>query len=444
MLVRELLWARYLDEDKVFQEKIGEIQETVYKYIHLNNLLIKNNSNKKEGKVTDWLVGVASCEIEKKLSPAPIREALINYVYRILKEKVSIEGEKSQKNRDIQVYIAVHRAFAESDDPIIRFHLFLTYFPKWMENKKANIDQVVVEFASIYKEIESYLNYPLAGSLRRGLKREMAPFFVIRDLALEEEDEFGEIVSDLDRLEGTAKKVLKKRYRQTRTKLRRAATRSIIYIFLTKMLFALILEIPFDLLIGKTNLAAIGINTFFPPLLMFSVTASIRVPGEDNTKKVIGKIKEYFYQSNSSRTIIKISQQQDKSKRATIFNFIYLLMFIIIFGLIIWFLNYLKFNIVSQGIFLFFVCVVFFFGYRVRLITKDYVIQEKEGALTSFTDFLFLPILRVGQILSAELAQINFLIFVFDFVIEAPFKAFFEILEEWFKFIRIKKEEITV
>ena len=88
--------------------------------------------------------------------------------------------------------------------------------------------------------------------------------------------------------------------------------------------------------------------------------------------------------------------------------------------------------------------MVFFFGYRVRLITKDYVIQEKEGALTSFTDFLFLPILRVGQILSAELAQINFLIFVFDFVIEAPFKAFFEILEEWFKFIRIKKEEITV
>jgi hypothetical protein len=272
----------------------------------------------------------------------------------------------------------------------------------------------------------------------------MAPFLVLRDLANEQSDEFKEIIEEPVKLEEAAKKILKKRYRQTKTKLRRAATRSIIYIFLTKMLFALILEIPFDLIIGKTNFAAIGINLIFPPSLMFFQTASIRVPGEDNTKKVISKMKEYCYSQNSSKTKVVISLHKEKSKLAAVFNFIYLLMFIIIFGVIIWFLNYLNFNIVSQGIFLFFICVVFFFGYRVRLITKDYVIQEKEGALTSFTDFLFLPILKVGQILSAELAQINFLIFVFDFIIEAPFKAFFEILEEWFKFIRMKKEEITV
>lgn len=177
---------------------------------------------------------------------------------------------------------------------------------------------------------------------------------------------------------------------------------------------------------------------------MFMETVSIRVPGEDNTKRVISKIKEYCFQNDSPKTKIEIGRQSEKSKLSTVFNSIYLLTFILIFGLIVWLLNKLQFNFVSQGIFLFFVCVVFFFAHRVRLITKDYVYQEKERALTPLADFVSLPILRVGQILSAELAQINFLIFVFDFIIEAPFKAFFEIIEDWFKFIRAKKEEITV
>jgi len=444
LLVRELLWARYLDEDKVSQEKIDEIQETVYKYISLRNLLLQKNPEQNEGKITDWLVGIASCEIEKKLSPAPIREALTNYVYQTLKQRFSIVGEDSKKMSDIQSYIGVHRAFAENDDPIIRFHLFLTFFPDWMEAKKSDVNSLIPRFNSVYQEIENYLNYPLAKQIRRTFKGEMAPFFVIRDLVNEQPEDFKEIISDPTKLEGAAKKILKKRYQQTRTKLRRAATRSIIYIFLTKMLFALILEVPFDFIIGKTNYTAIAINTFFPPLLMFMETVSIRVPGEDNTKRVIAKIKEYCFEASSSKTELKIKNQSEKSKLSTIFNSLYLLTFVFIFGLIVWLLNRLHFNFVSQGIFLFFVCVVFFFAHRVRLITKDYVYQEKERALTPFADFVSLPILRVGQVLSAELAQINFLIFVFDFIIEAPFKAFFEIIEDWFKFIRIKKEEITV
>jgi hypothetical protein len=443
LLVRELLWARYLDEEKMTEEKINEIQATVDKYISLKNLLLKNSS-RDESKINDWLVGIASCEIEKKLAPAPIREALINFVYHTLRDRLSLPGETSKKNRDIQAYLAVHRTFAESDDPILRLHLFLTYFPDWMGAEKTDLNTVVHKFNPIYQEIENYLNYPLAKQIKRAFKAEMAPFLVIRDLANEQPENFKEIVSHSEKLEEAAKKILKKRYQQTSTKLRRAATRSIIYIFLTKMLVALLLEVPFDLIFGKTNYTAIIINTFFPPLLMFTETASIRVPGEDNTKRVIAKIKEYCFQTNTPKTLIEVKRSSEKSKLSTFFNSFYLFTFILIFGLIIWLLNRLHFNFVSQGIFLFFVCVVFFFAHRVRLITKDYVYQERESALTPLADLVSLPILRVGQILSAELAQINFLIFVFDFIIEAPFKAFFEIIEDWFKFIRLKKEEITV
>jgi hypothetical protein len=53
-----------------------------------------------------------------------------------------------------------------------------------------------------------------------------------------------------------------------------------------------------------------------------------------------------------------------------------------------------------------------------------------------------MPILSIGKFLSQEIARLNFFIFIFDFLIEAPFKFIFEIIEEWISFVRKRKEEI--
>jgi len=88
--------------------------------------------------------------------------------------------------------------------------------------------------------------------------------------------------------------------------------------------------------------------------------------------------------------------------------------------------------------------LVTFFAYRVIQITQEYQIVQQEGFFTTLTDLFFLPIIRVGQWLSGEVLQrFNFLIFIFDFIIEMPFKAIVEVLEEWVHFVRIKKEEIV-
>ena len=103
----------------------------------------------------------------------------------------------------------------------------------------------------------------------------------------------------------------------------------------------------------------------------------------------------------------------------------------------------LHFNIVSQGIFIFFVALVVFFAYRIRQSTKDYEILNRQGALEPVFDFLFLPILRAGHMLSREIARLNVLLFFFDFILEAPLKVIFEVVEEWIRFVRVKKEEIV-
>jgi hypothetical protein len=69
--------------------------------------------------------------------------------------------------------------------------------------------------------------------------------------------------------------------------------------------------------------------------------------------------------------------------------------------------------------------------------------NEKESFARPFIDFFFMPVLSLGKLLSTSLSRINFLTFIFDVLIEAPFKLIIEVVEEWISFVRNKREEIT-
>ena len=92
---------------------------------------------------------------------------------------------------------------------------------------------------------------------------------------------------------------------------------------------------------------------------------------------------------------------------------------------------------------MFFVTLVSFFAYRIRVSAKEYEMTDRDGFFGPLVDFFFLPVLRVGHWLSGEIAKINIFIFLFDFILEAPLKVIFEVAEEWIRFIRTKKEEIV-
>jgi len=442
-LIRELLWARYLENNHVPVRKEAEVQKIIDKYVVFKDAVLRLEAVKEKAMVSQWILGVESCEIEECLKPSPVREALNSFVFRILKERIVIPEENDPKTHDIQIYLATQRSFASSDDAILRFRLFISFIPEWLNLPKDQMANIVSKFLSVYEDIEHQLNHSLSDRLRRYVNKEVAPFNVIRDLANEFPQDFANILNDDVLLEKKVRLILLKRYQETASRLQRAAVRSIVYIFLTKMVLAFIVEMPYDYLTKNTNYLALIINTLFPPALMFAVTSAIHIPGEENTVKILGKIKEYLYQGSVNKTVIEVEAPSKKPLLTMFFTLVYLFTYLLMFGGTIYLLRQLHFNIVSQGIFLFFLSIVSFFGYRVRLLTKDYEYAERERAFSPVVDFLFLPILRVGQWLSKELQQINVLIFIFDFIIEAPFKAFFYVIEEWIGFVKAKREEIT-
>ena len=209
------------------------------------------------------------------------------------------------------------------------------------------------------------------------------------------------------------------------------------------MLLALCLEIPVDYYILKqVNPLAIGVNIAFPPLYMFFLALSISMPLEKNANRIWAGIKGIVY-TNEKRLVYKIRPNSRSFPKQLVLTTVYSVITAVIFLAIIFGLMKLGFSVVSALIFILFLCLVSFFGMRIRRSSRELIIyRQKEPVLMSVVDFFFLPIINVGRWLSFKFSRLNVFVFFFDFIIEAPLKIFIQVLEEWFSFLREKKEEI--
>lgn len=447
-LIKEMLWARYLENNTIPEEKIAEIQETIDKYAYLRNEFTVGRPSKEQKELTTWILDVVSCEIEERLCPDPRREAFTNYVYQILRPSITLADPSV--NSDVQIYIAVERAFAKSDDPLIRYHLLRLLLPELITGDWTTAEKLLPKFSEIYKQIERDITYEKGDVLRRFVKKQGAPFLILRDLFETYTKEIKSILTSEERLKFKVDEMCRRRYQETQSKLRRAGVRSFIYIVLTKVVFAVGLEVPYDLhLYNQIAYLPVAINVLFPPTFMIAIILSTSVPGNDNTKRILSRVRQIVSENpdveDPDRAKVTLGRKikVQSGAMSLAFSVIYLLGFLASFGFIVYILSLLEFNVVSQGVFIVFLTLVTFFGYRIRQISKEYLVEARDGVLSPVVDFFMLPLLRVGQWLSGEIAKINIIIFFFDFIIEAPFKAIFEVIEEWIHFVRIKKEEMV-
>ena len=436
LLIQELIWARYLKDDFVPVSKVDDVEKIIDKYRVTLNLT-------KDRVLSEWLLDLVGCEIEENLVFNPYPQLLINFVAQSLQPRIKIADVEDERTKDIQVYIATERGFAKNSEIFITYHLIKALLPEWFGKNPSEVKELFLRLLETKKEIDRDLQYPLAPDIKTQIIKMAPPFNVIREMVIRDPKTFTGNVGSKDAFDAAAKEILEVLYAENRGKLMRASTRSIVYIFLTKMVFGLALELPFDLFVGRTYYVALIINSLFPPTLMFLLNTGIKIPDGENTRRILERIDEYIYEEKVPRVIEVGRRQKAKSVFERIFLVIYSFLFVGIFVFIVWGLNLLHFSPVSQAIFLFFLCVVSFFAFRVKSISRDYVYrEEKSGFLSSLVDFLFLPVVKVGQWLSIQISRLNVLGFIFDFIIEAPLKAFLEVIEEWVRFVRAKKEEI--
>lgn len=462
-LLTELIRAGYLPNNSIPESKIGQIALTIEKYAkfknscfgrlspvdHLKNGRINraNEEMKERSELVNWTISIMASDIEESLGRDKVKQAVVSGMNDYLSRTIELPSDLPYQNDlKIQIYLGIYRNYLKFDNEMLSFILFKYFNSNWDNPDENTILEMGKNISALRKAITEQLNHPIKKQLDKIINR-YTVFYATLAEVIEKNPSgvYDAIKNDPKSFPKSIKFACEQKYVVIRSKLWWAAVNSIIYIFLTKSIFVLILEVPAIKWLGEDiSYFTLFINICFPAFLLFLAVIFNKIPAEANSDKIFEGIKEIALNEYERKEPILLRRPIKRvGLMNAIFGFIYSITFFITFGLIIWILDKLEFTWVSILIFLFFLAMVSFFSIRIRRTSKEFIIvEQKENLFSLMTDFFYVPVIAVGKWLSEKFSQINVFIFVLDFIIEAPFKIIVEIAEEWTKYVKERKEEI--
>lgn len=445
-LICELIRAKYLPNNSIPEDKVTEVAWIIEKNIITRDQLYRHVPKRARKGSGDLTLELAASEIEEALAPNNSLMSTVGSMYELLRHRTAVRSKTiTPEEKDIQLYIAILKSVLRGDKGVLRYHLFLLYFPDWKTCSRDDLAGIIVKFVPtlhiIDQSIQSEINMRLAAKV----KPYAVCYGVLRDFSQEKPGSAYHDIQIAASLKQQVTKTLDGRYKKIRTRLVRSAWRSVIYIFVTKMVVAVFLELPYDkYVVGEVNLFALGVNILFPPLLMFLLTVTVRIPAKRNTEAILERLGQIIFKdANQSIEIIVRPRVRLGFFLRNAFRFLYLCVYALILWFVISVLIGLDFNAVNISIFLFFLFLISFFAMRIRNSVKEIIVlKRRENVFTFFLDIVGIPIIRAGRWMNYHLSRINIFVFIMDFIIEAPFKVFLEVVEGWVGYLREKREEV--
>jgi len=449
LLINELTWSRFLANESLPKTQLANLTKIVEKYQYLIEYSHTQDIQPGE-KVTwtDWIIGVASTEVEETISPSYLRTILAPLMFSWLKKHFVWDTQTiSEEDQEIQLYIAAQRALAKSDQPILRYHLLLLMLPNWNTANQDQWPELVANLAQSAQQVERMLGYSQRNLVFRFVRR-FTPVFIILYEILIQSQNTQKVIHSPDALEKVTRQVTEDKYYKLQKQVSTAIVRSIVYLFITKVLLALIIELPYEIyLLKDVNVIPLLINLLTPPGLMLLIGLNVRVPGQDNTDRIVNQLRKLLYKSEekTSPLIAQLTLTPRQKQLNQYFSVFYFILFALLIYLLVMFLfQVVHYNIVGLLIFFMFMSLVLLFGYRVKWESQELTVAKSGGGIfTHVVSIVTMPFISTGAWLSAGLAQINIFMFFLDVIIDAPLKALVSAVEEWSQFLRRKEAEVV-
>ncbi|MBU4314833.1 hypothetical protein KJ673_00305 [Patescibacteria group bacterium] len=443
-LLRELVWAKYLPNKEIPTSFIHELSPIFLKY---GILLEAVEHTPKPEFSFQWVLDALSTELEYSIVSHQKEELIVSYMYEQMKTRIAWDPGilATEEQKDLLLFIAVHKTLLKSDLATLRYRTLILYYPDWAgASHKSRIDEIASGLQKVINTIDGQIEHPLVEKLSQKLRRQAGLFRVLQDVIEDNPKDFEEFVTKEPDLFGRAIwKSLKQRTKLFRSRLHRTAVRAVLFLFITKMTLAVLLEVPYDLIVhGQMYFIPLAVNILFHPLFLAFISMTVVVSEHRNADDYKSAMRALVVGANHDFLNIRIKKDRFGTW-TTIFGIVYILIFLIIYSLIGVFLYKMNFNAFSIALFLFFLSLVTFFGIRIRSSTRDILLSaQRRGVFGSIFDIIVLPIVHFGRWLSVKVSKINVFIYFFDFIIESPFKVAIRFVEEWLAFIKEKKEEI--
>ncbi len=429
-LISELVLAGYLQNNTVSKQAIERLDTILTSYLQALERL-NAGVGKREHK-TEWVLACLSSDIESLLRPHNRRQALTAVAYQYFSlaiDRNQFEHMPDTIGYELCLYIVAHQALLKSDIDIVRADVRVMY----------GIDPADTErFLQINQQVEHYFSCPLTTQLRRLVNRNGAPLRILKSMITSRPD-LPELLGDRSGFMNAYRYQAEQEYMQVNKKLNTGLAKSVAFVFITKMIIGLAIEIPYDLLTrGVIAWTPLLINLLFPPVYMVLLRLGINMPKPANTDKLQLLIDDILY-SGEVALLPAPGQKKIKSSAQVVYD----LLFSIPVAITIAVLYALEFNIVQMIIFFVFFSTASSLGFRLRSMVTDLEVSHRStGLFASLRDFLYLPFIVFGQWISAEYKRFNIVGRMLDIIIELPLKTFFRLARQWMRFLDEQHEQL--
>lgn len=439
-LMRELIAARYVQAHRDAEQRIAFIADSVKKYQVISAI---------HSVVPDrdvWLLEMTAVEIDERIVDTNEEKTFLHALYDFMVQRLAISdlGLQEEEGR-LLVYLACLKTFLKADDAVLGYKLLRVYEQRWLTSEVvfSHAHDIALCLDAVIAHIRQTLKKEELKRLTSAIRPWGIALTLIRATMKEDSLMAKALIDEPEALKKSLARVTESRIQQSKKRLTKGMFRALIYLFITKWLFALALELPLERwLFGEVHHLPLFINLLSPLVIMLVVGLVIRPPVKQNTE-VIAQLAEQFIRPPEGLVQPVYAARRYSIVAKAFLGLGYTGLFAMTFALIIWALHLIGYTWVSMMVFLFFLCVVSFFAYRLRQGVKEYVAYERPTGLTSLViDAFSLPILHMGKLLSDTVSRYNVFVLLFDVLLEAPYKLFLQALEEWFYFMKEKKDQI--
>lgn len=432
-LAVELTLAGYLANDSLTAGQVKTIDSLAIEY---GELLQALRGRKVSSEVAlRWVLDMLSVSVERELSDHVDDDVFMQFCYEYFRatlEPAKLFGTEVPKDYDMALFMAVHRALLKSDTAVIRADLIRRYQIKPSQTKR---------FIDLAEHIDLVLASHLADRLYRIVDRQAAPERIVRRM-LHEDVDVQKLLERKSQFLVAFESQVEREYNQVGLRVRRAIVRSIIFLFITKVIIGLAIEVPYDYALhGHIVWFPLIVNLLFPPVYMALLSLTLGLPGHANTRALSDRISSMLYTSDKSLSLNATPSLYGKNNR--LFTAVYVFFGISLISLISWGLFSIGFSMLHLLIFFIFLSTASFLGFRLSRVVRELeVVSSEQSGLTFIRDLFYLPFVVIGRWLSENYAKVNIITLVLDMVIELPLKTILRLVRQWAAFINAKKDEL--
>lgn len=429
-LVTELILAGYLHNGVVSVSAAKEFDHILEDYLHALESVKKQGVGSETA--TKWVLACLATDIENKLRPHMRSRAFMAVTFQHFLRAIDREQFKEKEDyRDFELclYIAIHQSILKSDIDIIRADIRSMYE---VEPRQTDV------FIRLNQQIDHLFGGDLTVELRRMVGANGAPFRVLKAMVTSRSD-LPELLEDRGRFLEAFRWQISQEYSSLEKRLDTALIKSIVFIFITKMLIGIGLEIPYDLLIhGYIAWLPLIVNLVAPPLYMALLRFSVSMPRKSHAEELTFAIDGSLYGAESKMLVYRPKRTIGYGRQL-----VYTVVFGVPIALVFVALYALHFNWLQMIIFFVFFSTASSLAFRLNSQARELEMSHRSsGLLASIRDFIQMPFIVMGQWLSGKYQQFNFISRLLDLIIELPLKVVLKLVRQWIRFFDEQREQL--